>query len=360
LFGGIPPSGVMDDLIGNSDIAGTALGSSDAPFEGLPILYDDTASAGSVLPTVDLTPYVERSLRAMLPSVKSQVDSINSIRELKDFKSLPRTMAKVNDVLGRYGKFLNRKVFGKLPLGRTLVAASDVYLQFKFNIMPLLRDISSSYEALNSVGKQVAKLVADADKPIKRHFKCGLTENLGNGTTVLERTGHVDNFYYIGGVKYQRITAVTLSEFNATLEFSYKLDYSPDELRRRALLDYFGVRLNPQVIWNAIPWSFVVDWVAGVGQWSDQFGQRNVNPVLFIRRYCSSAHVRRRIRTLMRANYQSIHEAGDVLVSTVEEDAYKRSAGIPSLYQTLKTSGLSLDEIKLGLALLVTQLGKGQ
>lgn len=39
----------------------------------------------------------------------------------------------------------------------------------------------------------------------------------------------------------------------------------------RGLLDSLGFELNPSIIWNALPFTFVIDWFFGVGSWLDRF-----------------------------------------------------------------------------------------
>lgn len=39
----------------------------------------------------------------------------------------------------------------------------------------------------------------------------------------------------------------------------------------RVLLDSLGFELNPKIIWDAIPFTFVIDWFFGVGSWLERF-----------------------------------------------------------------------------------------
>jgi hypothetical protein len=144
--------------------------------------------------------------------------------------------------------------------------------------------------------------------------------------------------------------------FNATIDYSYKLPSMTDaEMRMLALADFFGLNLNPQIIWNAIPWSFVADWTTGIGQWLDQFSVSNIRPVVFIRRYCASFNVQRTISSYLYMNFGSIHETGPVLCSQVNERAYRRVANTPDLYSSIVSSGISPDELMLSAALVATR-----
>jgi hypothetical protein len=152
-----------------------------------------------------------------------------------------------------------------------------------------------------------------------------------------------------------------LAAFNATMEYSYTLpSMSEDEYVFKGFLDAIGVKFTPRIIWNAIPWSFVVDWVADVGQYLDNFGTRNVEPVLNIHRYCYSAHVKRTVSTYINTQYNSpLGGAGDVPLCTVTEDAYTRKVNAlvsTDMYRLVRLSGLDLNKIALGAALFGTRL----
>jgi hypothetical protein len=44
----------------------------------------------------------------------------------------------------------------------------------------------------------------------------------------------------------------------------------------RALLDAFGVMWDPAIIWNAIPFSFVLDWIWDVSEWLGKWARPNL------------------------------------------------------------------------------------
>jgi hypothetical protein len=116
----------------------------------------------------------------------------------------------------------------------------------------------------------------------------------------------------------------------------------------RAFMDDIGLNLNPSIIWNAIPWTFVIDWVVNVSSWLDQFKFRNIEPITYIGEYCWSMHIRRVTSLSMGRGsaYPIIHAT---------EDAYKRQVCTPNYVSSIKTSGLNLKEFSLAAALGVTR-----
>jgi hypothetical protein len=111
-----------------------------------------------------------------------------------------------------------------------------------------------------------------------------------------------------------------------------------------ALLDVLGVNLNPSVIWNALPWSFVVDWVIRVSKWLNQFQTRNLEPTTYIHQYCWSLHLQREI--VCKFGWPTIYD-----IQRITEEAYKRVVVVPDYVRAIESSGLSLREFSLAAAL---------
>jgi hypothetical protein len=116
-----------------------------------------------------------------------------------------------------------------------------------------------------------------------------------------------------------------------------------------ALLDVLGVNLNPQIIWNALPWSFVVDWVIRVNKWLDNFKVSNLEPTTYIHQYCWSSKVEREILL-------SIGFPGVLDVQRITESAYRRQVTVPDYVRIIELSGLSLKEFSLAAALGLSRL----
>lgn len=127
-----------------------------------------------------------------------------------------------------------------------------------------------------------------------------------------------------------------------------------------AYLDAFGVNLNPAIIWNAIPWSFVVDWLLGVSRWLDNNKIAFMEPQINIHRYLWSISRRRTI--LVQRRTACLPKAGatnkvlsDVVpLPKVTETAYRRDISLPSA-SSIISSGLSLGEFSLAAALVVSR-----
>jgi len=129
------------------------------------------------------------------------------------------------------------------------------------------------------------------------------------------------------------------------MAYSYDLPQGlTEESILRAFLDMVGINFNPAIIWNALPWTFTVDWLLGVSQWLDQFKVRLIEPRIYIRDICYSYKIARTVRC-----WSSHDEVGNIGNSVVESFYYRSKP--TGLTQTLRGSGLSFKEFSLAAAL---------
>jgi len=330
---------------------------------GLPGLYDPQSVEGEhfVDPPPDLQQYLSRAFRTMMPTVKSNLSLVNSVIELKDFKSVPHTLSGMRNI----AKGIWRQ---RATLREILRSSSDGYLQAKFNILPLLSDIAGIRSALSSSSKRIRALISRAGRRQLAHFTCPIdsetrqTYDTAKSTFPTWNNGYdsVDHAvscnYDIERFSYSGAT------FHAQMEYSY--DYSRFQTQHAellALLDSLGVNSNPAIIWNAIPWSFVVDWVVGVGRWLDSFKVGNMDPTIRIAQCLWSVRRTRTIVVQRRSNFPKYYGfSGPTIQDTtstfpvVTETSYRRNVFVPT-GASLTTSGLNLSELSLGSALVFSR-----
>jgi hypothetical protein len=335
--------------------------------DGLPVLYIPSAGPGFVPAPNDLTSLVAASLRTMLPQIKAELSSVNSTIELKDFASLKGTIRNIDKL--QAGLLRKKRAFKNIA--HILRVAADVYLQAKFNILPLISDVKGVYRSLSNIERQINGLVSRAGKNQIRHFRVPLTDLRGSQESETGRP--VGSFRRVGGfadiqsytvAENERTVQVDSSEFHAQIQYNYHYAaYQLEHARVLALMDAWGLNLNPQIIWNAIPWSFVVDWLVGVGQWLATTRIGNMDPKINIMQYLWSVRRSRRITVTSRFTSDIYYPgSGFTQPSPIEgtthpvvfESAYRRQVGLPSV-SLLTTSGLNSQEFTLGAALAITR-----
>jgi hypothetical protein len=327
-----------------------------------PLFSFDSDGASVNLPT-EYEIFEQDGIKAMLPKIVEGMSLINNILELRDFKSLPRSVdnaiRSINSIKGaikNYGSLLNKRKTLRSILRSTTTSAADSYLQMQFNILPLFSDLNNTYVTLGSLDQQVEKLLDEAGKPRNVHYARPFTE----GYQRSEQTS--DLFAYSNGIgKFQSVRKVSYPGhpmFRSHLRHCYFLDnYQRANARLLAAADLLGVGgFRPSVLWNAIPWSFVVDWVIGVNQWIKRnLDKAAMEPTCYITGYSSSFKAKRQI-TLRHTMSQDSWAVPTTWVDDGQqlEEVYYRSPKLPDLYNSIRTSGLNLKESSLAVALGIT------
>jgi hypothetical protein len=77
--------------------------------------------------------------------------------------------------------------------------------------------------------------------------------------------------------------------YHATMRYKYTLPGLDGRLEQiYAYLDTLGVRLDPAIIWNAIPFSFVIDWIVDVSGFLGSFARDNYPIQVTVLDFCHS------------------------------------------------------------------------
>lgn len=332
------------------------------PWIALPLFYEPGHGGDDsfVRPPSDLSSLNQHALNFMMPAIRAELSLINSVIELKDFRSLGKTLGgSLGTVIGFFkSKGIRDTTSGTLR--QILRSTADGWLQLQFNILPLLKDIQAVMHAMSSVEEQIRKLVNGVGKRQTRHYRFVWDET---ASTITQSRGPYLlgpglNFpIEIGSFKWTTNAVATPSVFNAEIQFNYQLTgWEIAHARLLGALDALGINLNPAIIWNAIPWTFLVDWVVSVSSLLNTLKTPNINPTVNITNYCWSILRSRKLYTQF--DYWGYHSPGvgphPVMLPTVDETAYRRQVGLPST-SSLRLSGLSAIETSLGAALLAVR-----
>jgi hypothetical protein len=337
---------------------------------GLSAWYIPRADGGFIPPPANLDLLKNRSLKAMIPNVKADLSALVSLYEIKDLLSIRGAIKNVGKwaklVKGWYRKAPN--AISSKPLAKlTARVGAESYLQGMFNLKPLVQDICGIYHTITTYQKRLNDLINRSGKVQVARFCCNLNEQLG---TVYEKNANPQLVLYKGAGTWEYApgsfindrTVVTHSAvFRAHMQFNYYYSaFQRENAFILGLLDAFGINLNPRIVWQVIPWSFVVDWVLGVGRWLEQYEVKNLEPRINILQYCWSVKKTRSISTrcIYTANryfgQAGKHPPTYTYLPQVDETSYRRGIDPPT-GSSFTTSGLSPTELSLGAALLITR-----
>jgi hypothetical protein len=162
------------------------------------------------------------------------------------------------------------------------------------------------------------------------------------------------------GLRCVRYAIVEQAEFHAEIEYNYNFTrFEVENARLLSIMDTLGVNLNPAIIWNAIPWSFVIDWLINVGKFLDGLKISNMEPTVNITQFLWSTKVRRRVRCYLEPNPASAQKIviQKTYLPDLYETAYRRGVELPT-ESSILSSGLSYKEFSLGAALAITRAWK--
>lgn len=353
---GYPIHDIYSGYVPGGTFLGTgwdAFGDVGLPISGLPGMYIPRVTDGGFVPPPDsLDQLIAQSLRSMLPLVKAELSLPNSVYELRDWRHLP-------SMVSRMAQFTRQ---GYLTLRNILRGTSEQYLNYKFNIAPMLSDICGIRTALSKIERRINALINNAGKRQVKHFNFTWIEypdvfetKRDTQWTVIpyDMNESLGYFHMFRNVRY------SASVFHAQISYNYIYErYQVAHAQLLGLLDALGVNLNPRIIWAAIPWSFVIDWVIGIGRWLDQFKQLNMEPRINILSYLWSI---KRQRTVTIGRFHAATSAGGrwpegpwVACPTLVETAYRRQVQMPSTASII-SSGLDSTEFSLGAALVLSR-----
>jgi hypothetical protein len=365
--------GNLEELLHIADFAFFSdLGRPGEPFEGLtPMFLGELDKEYREVPEPnDLEFLVQASLNKMTPEIRKSLSLINSLIELKDIVTLKETAHRMRAVvlaLTNRARKLRTKGHRLHTLRKVLEAAADGYLQAQFNILPLISDIRAVMSVLfRNSGRPLGELENDGKVVTLRFFR-KFTEFVDtneesfperNVATQFTQPG-VPMYSFFGRVTPFRSVSYSPSVFHAQLQCSF--EYSAVQRQYAGVfskLDALGVNLNPAIIWNAIPWSFVVDWVTGVSTLLDQYKVGLMDPKITILQYLWSIKRERVIRTAL--NWDSYRSpwftqwTGRANAPAIIQSAYRREVGLPES-SSFTLSGLSPGEFSLAVALAITR-----
>jgi hypothetical protein len=314
-------------------------------------------------PDIDMDAYAEQALAFMYPKLDEGNSLVNFVLELKDFKDVVKYLSgNVNQKLT-----LLNSLTGIRKKDHTFKRLSKMYLSYSFGWRPLYQDVVSLVDSLTAFTKRLNELVKRANTPQQRYWGQWISGSESADSTYSATNGTNEGIGAAGiGLGGQRVRARSILRgssgirFHATLRYRYPLPESLTAVggRLKAFLDVLGVNANPAILWNAIPFTFIVDWFVNVSAYLERLRVDNIDFKTEITDFCTSAKFERTIE-YQHQNVQStysdtpVQQTGpwtttDICVKTF----YERKLGLPNYLTALQSSGLNIREFSLTAALL--------
>lgn len=179
----------------------------------------------------------------MQPRFEGEVQMLNFLFELKDFKDVARHLFDSSN-----SSFMNLLRKRRLPrVHEPTRPASEAILLYNLALKPLVRDCFKMIA-------QAQIIVSEAQKQFQDR---GLEFQKSHYSEELARDDSIQPIWYWTTGKTHR------TKFTATMEYKYR--YTP-RAAYNAFMQCWGLNPSFEVLWNALPWSFVLDYFNAIGK----------------------------------------------------------------------------------------------
>lgn len=251
------------------------------------------------------------------------------------------------------------KLLGLAPrvverIGKTIAWVNLVY---QFAIRPTIQDARALASVIENWRKRVAELIRQAEKRQIRHYKRPV-DNLFS----LPQTAQWGNFTF----DRETTNVVRISEWVTRPVYHANMLFTYDASRLKGLfgqldglIHALGVNRIASVVWEAIPFSFVVDWFVNVGDViasiEDNLEGDSLLPVVI---HDFSHSLKWEYRTRMELRWKPQGSGYNIQVDTAHyyTSYYERRRDYPSLWDSLSVRLPNLNQAGLGLSLIVVKM----
>lgn len=203
-------------------------------------------------PDTSATPWnylVTKGLANINPN-KPLLDAPLFLFELREFPSMLRDL----------GHVLSRRLHPRdVPNG---------YLAYSFGWAPLLSDLSNLIDLTKAMNQRLTYLKKARDSGVSMHRSLGKSQSRVSGGEY----NLLPNGYGQYGLRSTEVTT-TSDKYWMSSRMKITEDLPPPEdIPEFLLRNVLGLNMRPATLWNAIPWSWLVDYLFNIGDMLDATG----------------------------------------------------------------------------------------
>jgi hypothetical protein len=159
------------------------------------------------------------------------------------------------------------RAFARMGFFRAL---GSEYLNYNFGWKPFVQDLIKMYEVYQTLDKRLKELVQNNGKGVRRRRK--VSDTTETSSTTVGGANWSAFWPYpanITGMQYQStLTTQTVTKekiwFAGRFRY-YVPDIGSDQWTSRATRALFGLNPTPSLLWEVLPWSWLIDYFANVG-----------------------------------------------------------------------------------------------
>lgn len=265
----------------------------------------------------------------MRPQIETEISALNFLFELKDMKKLVDLWSK------RRSRIKN---------------TANAHLNYSFGWAPLISDTERVLSLMVDFNTKWNALVANANKLHKKHISRVL-----KGELTSEKISDTGDSTW----EYRATTVHQPIKYTATAMYRYTIPLQWRGLPAKfvGLMDAYGLNLNPAIIWNAIPYSFAVDWIFGVGQWLDRWSVDALTLNVELVDFCHSVK-RESSRDVYAYNAYPDGFLNEVKVYSERASHYVRQVSRPSMLGLPRVKSPRWGAVALATSLVASKSGR--
>lgn len=194
------------------------------------------------------------------------VEAYKKMKPTKPVGGIANTLAELRELPG----MIRGKLLSGLPgLGARWKDISNIHLAYQFGWKPLLQEIAQMIEIQINAQKYLQQLLRDENRPIRRRivvYDNFPDPQVSNHTSYGALRPVLTTQFYAYEPKVRRVYR-SRDRIWASAQFRYWLPKGPRniEYADRLLRRIKGGGISPSVLYNAVPWSWLIDWFFNFG-----------------------------------------------------------------------------------------------
>jgi hypothetical protein len=236
-------------------------------------------------------------------------------------------------------------------LKQAIQFAATANLVWQFAVRPTLDDAKKLASLIGEFESRLSKLIDNAGKRRVAHYARPIDNyivlppyGLNNIPSLFNSAVHTIE---------RRRDWKSRPKYHASMLYTYDASALKGQLGKlRGLIHAFGVDRVGSILWEALPFSFVIDWFVNVGDMIRSVEDHLLDPLpIVIHDFNHSLKYSWRIS--LRWNWN-----GKILTDIAYRDYeyYERRRDIPSLWDSLSVRTPNLNQVGLGLSLIVVRM----
>lgn len=229
------------------------------------------------IPEVDRKQLNAEAYLAMKPTLSGNLNLTVFLAELTEVKSLITSVRKLSGIFQSAARRITGRREANLWELTKLIA--EGHLSYSFGWAPFIGDLQAIYDSISNWKKLLLDYKSKQGIPQVRHYK----------SVICKDDIDIQNDPTVAGSRGSRYQGHLKQTYYATMRYHYTVPKIESEYAEvLALMDILGLKGGADVVWELIPFSFVVDWFVGVGNYLESRQTDYLDSKVTISDFCST------------------------------------------------------------------------